>query len=128
MGRCPALEHNLLLLKRLDENDVVARIRHYIRRNFQMDVSLKSIAEHVHLSPSYVSRVFHRETGETVTAYLNRVRVSEAKRLLRITNMRVSEVCYEVGYQSLSHFTRMFKRVTGLSPRAFRASSVVSGP
>ena len=93
-----------------------------------MDVSLKSIAEHVHLSPSYVSRVFHRETGETVTAYLNRVRVSEAKRLLRITNMRVSEVCYEVGYQSLSHFTRMFKRVTGLSPRAFRASSVVSGP
>ena len=78
---------------------------------------MQSIADRAHLCTSHLSRLFHRQTGETITTFLNQVRLEEAKRLLLSTQMNVSEICYAVGYRNLSPFTRTFKNRVGMEPK-----------
>ena len=68
--------------------------------------------------------MFKKVTGINYTDYVSRVRIESAKNLLLNPNLRVSEIAYEVGFQSLTQFNRMFKRVFGQSPTAFRARLV----
>ena len=65
--------------------------------------------------------MFKKHTGINFTDYLSRVRIEKAKNLLLNPNLRVSEIAYEVGFQSLTHFNRVFKRVAGLAPSGYRA-------
>ena len=73
-----------------------------------------------HLSPSYFSRLFHREVGEGFTAYANRQKVELAKKMLRETTKSISQISQELGYLNASHFINLFKRFEGITPLVYR--------
>ena len=84
------------------------------------DLSLGGVARAVNMSSFYFCKMFKKATGVNFTDFLSRVRIEKAKNLLLNPNLRISEIAYEVGFQSLTHFNRMFKRILGLSPTEYR--------
>lgn len=83
-------------------------------------MSREDIAEHVYLNPAYLSRLFRKETGLSLTDYTASLRIQKAKLELLDTNHRVSDVAMSVGYSNFSHFTKLFKKTTGLTPQEYR--------
>jgi AraC-like DNA-binding protein len=75
----------------------------------------------VNASTFYFCKRFKKHTGVNFTEYVSRVRIESAKNLLLNPNLRISEIAYEVGFQSLTHFNRVFKSVVGESPTEYRA-------
>lgn len=102
------------------EPKAVARARQFIAQNQDRDVRLQEVAKAVNTSTFYFCKLFKKATGLTFTDYLSRVRIEKAKNLLLNPNLRISEIAYEVGFQSLTHFNRMFRRLAGQSPTAYR--------
>lgn len=100
--------------------DVIYKAVQYMRRNCATKVSLDDVARMVFLSPSYFSRVFKKEMGCNFNTYLNRLRIEKSKRLLLSENIRLVDIATMVGFEDQSYFTKVFKRVTGLSPNRFR--------
>jgi len=103
------------------ESPLISRARDFIDRNQAEDLSLEAVAKAVNTSTFYFCKMFKRATGLTFTEYLSRVRVEKAKSLLLNPHIRISEVAFEVGVQSLSQFNRVFKKITGQSPSQYRA-------
>ena len=100
----------------------VTRAREFIAQNQDRDVTLQEVARAVNTSTFYFCKVFKKATGLTFTDYLSRVRIEKAKNLLLNPNLRVSEIAYDVGFQSLTHFNRVFRKLTGFSPSRYRGS------
>ena len=98
----------------------VSRAKQFIAQNQDGALCLASVAKAVNTSTFYFCKLFKRTTGLTFTDYLARVRIEKAKTLLLDPNPRVSEVAYDVGFQSLTHFNRVFKKIVGQSPTSFR--------
>jgi len=98
----------------------ITRAREYINANHTEDLSLSAVAQAAHMSVFYFCKQFKKATGLSFTDYLSRVRIEKAKEQLLKPNARVSEVAYEVGFQSLTHFNRVFKKLNGESPTTFR--------
>ena len=98
----------------------VTRAKDFVYANAAEGVSLRDAAEHAHLSRHYFCKVFKRSTGMTFTDFVGRVRVDMAHRLLRDPSVRISEAAFQAGFQSISQFNRVFRRVTGLSPTKSR--------
>lgn len=103
------------------EPDAVRRARHYILNHLTAPLALEEVASHAGVSPFHFCKIFKRATGMTFTDFVNRARVEHAKRLLLKPQARITEVAYDVGFQSLSQFNRSFRRVTTLSPTEFRS-------
>ncbi|MCR8631580.1 response regulator [Paenibacillus radicis (ex Xue et al. 2023)] len=101
-------------------SNVIERIRQVIEERLADSLTVSDIAESVYLSPTYVSLLYKQETGDTVYEYLTKVRIEKAKELLRDTTVKLYEVCYAVGYSDPSHFSKLFKKVTGFTPSAYR--------
>lgn len=115
------LANQILLQDRVAEPPQVARARQFIHEHCEDDLSLGEVARHAAISPFYLCKKFKEVTGLNFTDYVSRVRVEKAKQLLNDPNQRVSEIAYQTGFQSLSHFNRCFKRITGHSPTACRS-------
>jgi AraC-like DNA-binding protein/ligand-binding sensor protein len=116
-----SLLSNELMLKSANAQPVgVARARDFIATNLGDELSLPKIAAVAHMSAFYFCKVFKLSTGLTLTEYLARSRVELTKQLLSKPQMRISEAAYAAGFQSLSQFNRVFRRVTGESPTAYR--------
>lgn len=94
----------------------------YIKKNYHLPITSKSVAEEFHYNPSYFSKLFSDEVGQPFTKYLAELRVNKAKELLRKPRMRISEVAKEVGFDDYQYFIRAFRQYTGLSPSAYRDS------
>lgn len=101
-------------------SDIVIQVMSYIKRNYRNSISLKDIAAHVHLSPNYLSGLFRRTVGITITEYLMSVRIRNAIVYLINSDKTIQEICEAVGYNSYEHFERLFKRRFGISPKEFR--------
>lgn len=84
------------------------------------DLSLKRFANELFLNTSYLSSLFKKETGMTLTDYVNQNRINTAKRLLKSTTLSIQAVAASVGIPDIHYFTRLFRRETGLSPREYR--------
>jgi AraC-like DNA-binding protein len=106
------------------EPPMISRARAFIKENQAEDLSLGQVARAVNTSTFYFCKMFKKATGLNFTEYLSRVRVEKAKNLLLNPNLRVSEIAFEVGFQSLTHFNRVFKKVTGQSPSEYRTTLV----
>jgi len=103
------------------EPPVVAKAKQFIREHHTQDLSLGQVAEAVHTSIFYFCKLFRKVTGQTFTEFVSRTRTEKAKNLLLNPNVRVSEIAYEVGFQSLTHFNRVFRNLVGTSPTQYRA-------
>ncbi|MDC7232256.1 MAG: response regulator [Spirochaetales bacterium] len=101
---------------------VVADIKSFILSHYSSNIHLQDAANHVHLNPKYVSDLFKRESGENFSSYLRSVRISNAKKLLESTNLRIYEISDKVGYRTSKHFLKLFKEETGLTPHEYRES------
>ena len=100
--------------------DAVRKARQYILNHLTSAMTLDEVAHHAGVSPFHFCKVFKRATGLTFTEFVNRARVEQAKRLLLKPQARITEIAYDVGFQSLSQFNRSFRRVTAQSPSEFR--------
>ncbi len=83
------------------------------------------MARAVNMSAFYFCKMFKKVAGINFTDYLSRVRIERAQNLLLNPNLRVSEIAFEVGFQSLTHFNRVFKKITGQSPTDYRGQLLV---
>ena len=92
----------------------------FIRENYKKNLTLESVAQQVYISPYYLSHLFKEELGITFVEYLTKVRIDEAKRLLKDSSMSIVAIALEVGYQDASYFSKVFKKVVGLSPNQYR--------
>lgn len=94
----------------------------YIQQNFQKKISLEDVARNVNHNASYFSRMFSKETGESFTDYLTGVRIEHAKRLLTDTDIGLSSISEQCGFNNQYYFSRIFKKSTGLAPGEWRRS------
>lgn len=104
-------------------NDKVVRGIALITENFKKPLSLENVADAMGLSASYAGKLFKEETGYTPFELISEKRLSEAMKLLRETDMSISEVALNSGYESLSLFNRLFKENTAIAPRNYRKQS-----
>jgi AraC-like DNA-binding protein len=98
----------------------ITRAKEYINERKGEDMSLNDVAKVVNMSTFHFCKMFKKATGLTFTEYLSLVRIAKAKNLLLNPNLRVSEIAYEVGFQSLTHFNRIFRKIVGESPSQYR--------
>lgn len=94
----------------------------YIRENYHRNLSLENVAQQVFISPFYLSHLFKEELGITFIEYLTRVRIETAKRLLKDPSETILSVSAQVGYEDAGYFSKVFKKVTNISPNQFRKS------
>lgn len=109
-------------LARVKHSDVVFKTTNYIKRNCAEKLSLDSLAREVFLSKSYLSSVFKKETGMSLTAYITKVRVEKSKKLLLEDNASLAHISGQCGFKDQSYFTKVFKKETGVSPKRYRDS------
>jgi len=111
----------LTLQRNSGETPAIARARDYIFDHSDDELSLTAVAQIVNMSATYFSSKFKEVTGIRFVDYVARVRIEKARNFLLNPNQRVSEVAFEVGFQSLSQFNRAFRKIAGESPSGYRA-------
>lgn len=124
------------LLERLDE--YVGRVRSahaerkdmqkavdYLREHYREDVNMAVVSNHISLNYTYFSEAFKEYTGESFSVYLRKLRLGKAKELLAQTNLKVYEICELSGFESVKHFTRVFKEAEGITPMEYRSRHLV---
>lgn len=102
------------------EPPVITKAKQYILDHHSEDLSLGQVAAAVHTSLFYFCKLFRKYTGVTFTEFVSRTRIEKAKNLLLNPNLRISQIAYEVGFQSLTHFNRVFRKIVGESPSDYR--------
>jgi len=100
----------------------VEQAKQYIDLQYMNDITLQSAAAAVHISPTYLSKIFKKKTGLGFIEYLTEVRVQKAKDLLGDINIKIYEISDFIGYRSTKHFSQVFKSYTGLTPTEYRDS------
>jgi AraC-like DNA-binding protein/ligand-binding sensor protein len=115
-----ALSNQLMMERQNAEPPLVQKAREYIDKHKMEPLSLSAVAKAAGASVFHFCKVFRKSTGLKFTDYVARVRLEDARTQLLNPNRRISEVAYDVGFQSLTQFNRMFKRVFGRSPTDFR--------
>lgn len=98
----------------------ISEVAKYININYKNTITLKDLSDVFHVSPFYLSRTFKEVTGFTFVEYLNSTRIKEAQRLLIKSSLTVTEIGEEVGFESTTHFGRVFKNINNLSPLQYR--------
>ena len=106
--------------RKIKHSDMVYRVMEYIRKHYSEKLNLDELAKAACFSRSYLSHVFKRETGLSVTAYINRVRVENSKRMLKDGGVSLSWVAHECGFDDQSYFTKVFKAQEGISPKQYK--------
>jgi len=102
------------------ERDVIQQAMRYIKIHFAEPLTLADVARSVHLSESYFSSLFKKGCGSSFKEYLNAVRVEEARRMLDMMQHSITEIALAVGFESQSYFSKVFRAVTGMTPKEYR--------
>ncbi|WP_248930043.1 response regulator transcription factor [Paenibacillus hamazuiensis] len=103
-----------------ESHTVIDRVKRYIAEHIEKDLSRDDIADYVFLSPDYLSRIFKKETGMSLSDYLIEEKFKFAQQILVQSDKPISEIAASIGYTNFSHFSKMFKRVTDMNPLEFR--------
>lgn len=106
-----------------DSSTMLATVKKYIGDHLaDTDLGRASIAANVHVTPDYLSYLFHKEAGQVLSSYISEARIEEAKRLLRSTDQPLHSVAVAVGFANDTYFHKQFKKLTGQTPAAYRTS------
>ena len=103
-------------------DDDFQRLRVYLECNYMRAVSLREVSDYFSCGKTTFCSMLRRRYNTTFSAVLNSVRISHARRLLADTSQSVAQIAYAVGYTDAAYFNRVFRRLTGMSPTAFRRS------
>jgi two-component system response regulator YesN len=103
---------------------VVKRMTAYIEKNYDQDLKLESIAKIFNYNSAYLGKVFKKEVGESFNNVLDTIRIENAKRLLRESDLRVYQVSEQVGYSNIDYFYSKFKKYVGISPKEYKTSDL----
>lgn len=104
------------LLQFFTSNQIVSLSLQYIHKNYFAPITLYDVAEHIHVSSSYLSKLFKHTTGDTFSNYLITYRIKKSQKLLAERELKIYEISARVGYPDVVQFTKMFKKVAGVSP------------
>ncbi len=119
-GHLAMVANQIVVQQQNAEPPMITRAKEFIKSNQGEDISLGDVAKAVNTSTFYFCKMFKKATGLNFTDYLSRIRIEKAKNLLLNPNLRISEIAYEVGFQSLTHFNRVFRKLAGQSPTEYR--------
>lgn len=107
-------------LETAKQDNTVMQVKAYIKEHLSEDMSRESLASLVYLNADYLSHLFKRETGYSLTNYIIEERIKKSKQLLADKNLNVRDIAISCGFQNISYFSRQFKKSTGMTPREFR--------
>ena len=102
------------------ESSAVKEAKEYILKNYSEKISLELVSKTVGFSKAYFSKIFTEEVGDNFIIYLTKVRIENAKKLLKETDMKIYQICEKVGYPNIEHFSRTFKKIVGVSPFQYK--------
>lgn len=102
---------------------VIGKVKEYMHTNLKNEITREDIANHVYLNPDYLTRVFKKSTGLSIIEYLTDARIKKSIALLNDSNISISRVASEVGYDNLTYFSKLFKKAVGRTPSEFRRQS-----
>ncbi len=114
------------VIENYEHSDVVTNMRKYIDANYSMKIGLNTFSDMYKLTPEYLSNLFAKETGETFSNYLKKIRIEKAKDLILTTDMKVYKIAYMVGYPDQKYFSKVFKEYTGVSAKQFALERQIS--
>jgi len=97
----------------------IHQVINYMKGHYMEKITLVEAAKTVHFSPQYLSKIFKDETGYTFKQYLNMIRIENSKKLLKEGDLSLMDICYLVGFSDQSHFSRTFKKISGMSPKKY---------
>lgn len=120
--------NELMIRSTAIEPPAVARARAFIAQHLSEELSLEQVAQAAAMSPFYFCKIFKAATGLTFTDYVARARVETTKQMLLNPNVRISEAAYAAGFQSLSQFNRVFRRIEGQAPSDYREHLHANSP
>jgi AraC-like DNA-binding protein/ligand-binding sensor protein len=120
-----AASNQLAIRQANAEPPSIIRAKAYINEHLSEDITLGDVAKAVHMSRFYFCKSFRKHAGLHFTDYVSRLRIERSKELLLNPHLRISEIAYEVGFQSLTHFNRVFRRILGKSPTQYRGKVAV---
>lgn len=107
-------------LSDVKKQNVAYAIR-YIDSNYKKEITLEELAKKTGFTPNYFCGIFKKITGKTVIEYRNEARIKEARQLLSFSTKKITSICFEMGFNDLTYFERVFKKYAGTSPREYRA-------
>lgn len=122
VNTCQEMVSRASARRRQRKHHVVSAVQEHVRNHFQESLTIRDLANLVHMNPNYLSGLFKAEVGETFSDYLLRVRMERAKDLLMRPDARVYEVAESVGYVTAAYFSSQFKKFTGQTPAEFRSA------
>jgi AraC-like DNA-binding protein len=114
------LGNQILIQRENEEPPMITKAKDFIHEHHAEDLSLTQVARFTNASPFHFCKMFKRATGLNFTNFVSRVRIERSKGLLINPQLRVTEIAYEVGFQSLTHFNRVFQKLLGQSPTEYR--------
>ena len=110
----------MLNFKGLKHTHTIAEVKRYIKENYSQKLAVEDISSHVYLSKSYLSRIFKEETGDSLTTYINKIRIEKSKELLTDKALSLTDISDMAGFEEQSYFTKVFKSITGDTPAKYR--------
>jgi two-component system, response regulator YesN len=117
---CDQFLEQVKLIDLTTRNEDVLKAQKYVQTHFSEKISLKEVADHLHLNASYFSRMFKKETGEGFIEYVTKVKMAKAIELLDHSVKSVDQIAFELGFESKSYFLKTFKRNFGFSPKSYK--------
>lgn len=111
---------NMRKIKESNLSQVIQNAKDYIDAHYMEELGLKDVSEAVSISPQYFSKIFKADLGVNFIDYLTKVRMEKAKELLKTNNLSVKEISFEIGYNDPNYFSRLFKKVVGVSPTEYK--------
>ena len=106
-----------------ENNSAFFNVIDFCTHNFKDDITLDIVAEELHLSKYYISRLINKRLGQNFNEYINNLRISEACNLLRVTDKKIADISEDVGFGTIRSFNRSFKLIMGMSPAEYRSKN-----
>ena len=113
--------HDLISFNPQDKNaEIINKMKDFIAENYQDGITLSEMAQRFNLSTGHLSNLFHEETGESFSEYLNMIRLNKAKELLKTTDDKIYQIADQLGFNDAYYFSSWFKKLVGASPTTYR--------